>query len=141
MKRFSVAMLLLFAFGQCKKDDPEPLPEIASIVGKWREVAHVRIIGDSTITEVIPNEYSNVFEFRYDGAFLNERGKVPCCLPPTYFFHGVEFVPRPQASAEPDPLCASTYCAPCPEMRITQPIADGIIIEACGTVTSYTREK
>jgi hypothetical protein len=141
MNRFSLLVLILLAFSQCKKDDPEPFPEIALIVGKWRVVSYSRTVGDSLITSPVSKENSSIYEFRFDGVLLNEKGNMPCCLPQKYIFNGNVFEAKPHAPVLPDPSCIYVDCAPCPEMKITRPMADSLLIETCeGFYTSLVRE-
>jgi len=130
---------------QCREDkkvDPEPLPKIASIVGKWRVIAYTQTLGDSLITDSVAKENSYLYVFRFDGVLVNEKGYMPCCLPQKYFLNGSLFEAKPLAPAEFDPSCEYVYCAGCPEMRITRPTAVSLLIETCkGSYISLVQEK
>jgi hypothetical protein len=142
MTRLLLSILIILAFAGCRKENnPIPLEEIASIVGKWRVVEYRQVRGDSTTTQQVPKQNSWVYEFRYDGVVLNENGYVPCCLPSLYFLNGNEFKPKPAKPAELDPSCAYSLCAACPEMKITQTSPDSLTIETCqGSFTTFARE-
>lgn len=136
-------MLLLLVFTQCKKkEDPEPLPEIASIAGKWRVTAYSQTEGDSLVTTPASDGQPTIYQFRFDGAFLNENGYMPCCLSQKFTLNGQPFEQKPLAPVYVDPSCSLVYCMPCPEMIITTPIADVIMIETCkGNFMTLVREK
>lgn len=138
-------VLIVLAFVQCRENrnvDPVPLPEIASIAGKWRVVAYSQALGDSMITDTVARENAAFYVFRYDGVLVNENGYMPCCLPRNYFLNGNFFEATPLKPVEYDPGCQYVYCAGCPEMTITTPTADNLLIETCqGTFTSLVREK
>ncbi|KAA6438334.1 hypothetical protein FEM33_16700 [Dyadobacter flavalbus] len=138
-------ILIFLAFVQCResrKADPEPLPEIAAIAGKWRVIGYSRASGDSLITDTVARENAVFYMFRYDGVLVNEKGFRPCCLPQNYFLNGKFFEAKPLKPVEFDPACQNVYCAGCPEMAITTPAADNLLIETCkGTYTSLVREK
>jgi hypothetical protein len=96
MIRLLLSILILLALAGCKKEeDPTPLREIASIVGKWHAVEYRQTRGDSTITQLVAKQNAWVYEFRVDGVILNKNGYKPCCLPSTYFLNGNEFKPNP----------------------------------------------
>lgn len=142
MKRFLHLTLILFAFTQCKKENRDPLPEIASIVGKWRVVENIQTRGDSVITDPVAKAQSYVYEFRYDGVLLNAGGYVPCCLPSKYSLNGTPFVPNPATPVELDPVCAYSLCAVCPEMKLTQTSPDSLVMTTCpGSARVFVREK
>jgi len=142
MKRLPLLLLALFAFLQCKKENRDPMPGIASIVGKWRIVENRQTLGDSIVTEAVPKVNSYVYEFRFDGVLLNSSGYVPCCLPSHYFLNGKAFVPAPATPVELDPICAYSLCAACPEMKLTQTSPDSLAIETCaGSARVFIREK
>jgi len=142
MKKLITFVLLLTVFTQCKKrEDPEPLPEIASIVGKWRVTAYSHIAGDSLVTTPASDGQATIYQFRFDGAFLDENGYMPCCLPQKFTLNGQPFEQKPLAPVKLDPICSSVYCITCPEMKITTPIADVIMIETCkGNFMTLARE-
>ncbi|GGB96508.1 hypothetical protein [Dyadobacter sediminis] len=138
-------ILTFLAFVQCResrKVDPEPLPEIASIAGKWRVIAYSRASGDSLITDTVTTENAAFYVFRYDGVLVNENGYRPCCLPQNYFLNENFFEAKPLKPVESDPACQYVYCGGCPEMTLTTPTADNLLMETCkGTYTSLVREK
>ncbi len=142
MKTFALYVLVLFAFVQCKKENRDPLPEVASIVGKWRIVEYKQIRDDSTVTQKVSNADSYLYEIRYDGVLLNEAGYVPCCLPVEYSLNGKAFTPKPATALELDPVCSYSLCAPCPEMKLTLISPDRLTMETCtGYFSTFTREK
>lgn len=143
MTRLLLSLLVLIAFAGCKKEnDPAPLHEIASIVGKWRAVESRQTLGDSTTTRPVPKQNSWIYEFRFDGVLLNANGYVPCCLPSQYYLNGNAFKPKPAIPTELDPSCAYSLCAACPEMNVTQTSPDSLVIETCkGSFTTFAREE
>ncbi|MCE7060300.1 hypothetical protein [Dyadobacter sp. CY343] len=144
MNKLLLILLVLIGFSQCKKDNPapEPLPEVASIVGKWRVIAYGRTVGDSLVTEPVPAGERTVYEFRYDGMLLNEKGYLPCCISQRLVIDGKLFVPKPLGPVESDPSCIFLDCAPCPQVSITRPTADNLLIEPCtGIFMTLAREK
>lgn len=139
MKRLSLLVLLAFALVNCKNDDPDALPELESIVGKWRPVEHTKSGGTPV---VVTNGDIDFMEIRYDGVLLNKGGYRPCCSPTSYMLNGVPFEIVPQAPAELDPICASVSCVPCADLKITQISQDVIVTEYCGHYsTKFEREK
>jgi hypothetical protein len=142
MTKSRLFILMLLTFAGCKKENnPVPSPEVASIVGKWRAVEYRQSRGDSTITQPLTEENSWVYEFRFDGVVLNERGYVPCCLPSIYYLNGKEFRPDRTVPAELDPSCAYSLCVACPEMKITQTSPDSLTIENCKNYfTTFVRK-
>jgi len=145
MSKLSLVFLVLLAFLQCRKNnkaDPEPLPEIASIVGKWRIVAQIQTVGDSLITNPVAEENASLYVFRFDGILVNEKGNMFCCLPQNYFLNGNLFESKPLVPVEYDPGCKYVDCAGCPEMTIIQSTSDSLLIETCkGSYTSLVRQK
>lgn len=145
MSKLSLVFLVLLVFLQCRKDDkvdPEPIPEIASIVGKWRVTNYIQTVGDSLFTSPVAKENSLLFVFRFDGVLVNENGYMPCCLPQKYFLNGNLFEAKPLAPVEYDPGCKYVDCAGCAEMTIKRPTADSLLIETCkGSYTTLVREK
>jgi len=141
MTRQSLIIIILLTVIGCKKENETPLPEITSIVGKWRATEYRQTIGDSTTIQPLSRVNSWTYEFRSDGIILNKNGKIPCCLPLEYFLNGKQFWPKPVIPAELDPVCAYSLCAACPEMQITQTSSDSLRIETCkGSFTSFVRE-
>jgi hypothetical protein len=141
MTRLSLFVLFLFVLTECKREDPEPLAEVESIVGKWRAVQTTQTLGDSTTTQSVPNANAWVYEFRFDGVLLNKNGNRPCCIPSIFLLNGNEFKPSPSIPVELDPSCDYALCASCPEMNITQTSPDTIRIETCkGAFTTFAKE-
>ncbi len=142
MKTLSLFILALFVFVQCKKENRDPAPEITSIVGKWRIVEYRQTSGDSIVTRPVLRANSYIYEFRYDGVLLNGNGYVPCCLPSEYSLNGTAFVPKPTAPVELDPICATSLCGICPDIKLTQTAPDSLVMEACGGALGvFVREK
>jgi hypothetical protein len=144
MNKLLLILLVLFGFSQCKKDNPapEPLPEVASIVGKWRVIAYGRTVGDSLVTTPAAAGDKEIYEIRFDGMFLNEKGFLPCCMSQKLVIDGQVFVPKPLAPVKSDPGCMFLDCMPCPQIKITRPVADNLLIEPCtGLFLTLAREK
>ncbi|MCF0072837.1 hypothetical protein LZD49_20320 [Dyadobacter sp. CY261] len=142
MNKVSLFILVLIAFGQCKTNDLEPVPEIASIVGKWKVTAYSRTVGDSLITESVLKDETIIMVIRHDGVIADEQGRQRCCSPSKYLFNGKEFIPKPAATVDPAD-CSLVLCNPCMEMKITTPMSDPnvLAIECDGSYTWYVREK
>lgn len=142
MNKIALFVLALVAFGQCKKSDLEPVPEIASIVGKWKVTAYSQAVGDSLITKPVPEGESMAMVIRHDGVIADGQGRQGCCSPRKYSFNGKEFIPKPAATVDPSD-CSLVLCKGCPDMQITTPMSDpNVLLVACsGTYTWYAREK
>jgi hypothetical protein len=143
MARIVLLMSFVVVLACCKNSKgPDPLPEVAGIVGKWRMTENIVVRGDSTVVETLSKENAYVVGFRFDGTATNERGQRLCCEPSSYILNGVPFVIKtigtPPAG---DPGCASVRCAGCAEWILTQK-GDHLTIESCYSMkANYVREK
>lgn len=139
MKKISIAILAMLAMAACKKDKTDPIPEVASIVSKWRPVSYIRAGGD---TVSLVGQDVNLLIFRFDGVMLNEKGYKPCCSPDSYMLNGKRFEVKPQAPVEEDPSCIFVDCIKCEDLKMTLLSDDELLIDYClGTSTKYVREK
>lgn len=145
MNKIALFVLALVAFGQCRKSDLEPVPEIAPIVGKWRSTAYSWTLGDSLVSKSVPEGESIIMVIRHDGVIADEQGRQGCCSPSKYSFNGKEFIPKPAATVDPSD-CSLVLCKGCLDMQITTPMSDpDVLLVACGgqykQYTMYAREK
>lgn len=141
MNKVLLFILTLIAFVQCKNDSPLALADIRSIVGEWRMTAYRGKDGSTTVPDTTGQSRSLLIEIRADGVIVDGYGRLSCCPPLKYFFNDREFVPQPTAPVE-YPHCLLVLCGSCPEMRISMPAPDTLLVQSCGGGTStYVREK
>nr|WP_295927622.1 hypothetical protein [uncultured Dyadobacter sp.] len=142
MNKITLFVLALIAFGQCKKSDLEPVPEIARIVGKWRPTVFSYTLGDSLVSKPVPEGDAISIVIRHDGVIADDQGRQGCCSPRKYSFNGKEFIPKPAATVDPSD-CSLVLCKACVDMQITTPMSDpDVLAIACsGQYTMYAREK
>ncbi|MET7256045.1 hypothetical protein [Dyadobacter fermentans] len=143
MQRLVLLLLLSWAFTNCKRDksaEPQPLPEIAGIVGKWHLVETRYKAGDSTIVKNMTNEPQKAFSIRFDGVILYD-GYGSCCATSEYEINGNVFKVKPQKDVPYNENCGLVDCFACPKLIITQ-AGDEMTIESClGGIDKYVREK
>lgn len=143
MQRLVLLLLLLWAFTNCKRDqsaEPQPLPEIAGIVGEWHLVETRYKAGDSTIVKNMTNEPQKAFSIRFDGVILYD-GYGSCCATSEYEINGNVFKVKPQKDVPYNENCGLVDCFACPKLIITQ-AGDEMTIESClGGIDKYVREK
>ena len=145
MQRLALFLLLLWAFTNCKlnkseEPEPQPLPEISGVVGKWNLVEARYTSGDSTIVKNMTNEPQKAFSIRFDGVMLYD-GYGSCCATSEYEINGNVFKVKPQKDVPYDQNCGLVDCLTCPKLIITQ-TGDEMTIESClGGVNKYIRKK
>ncbi|MDR6805000.1 hypothetical protein J2Y45_002692 [Dyadobacter sp. BE34] len=143
MQRLALLLLLLWAFSNCKRDksaEPQPLPEVAGIVGKWHLVETRYTAGDSTVVKNMTNEPQKAFSIRFDGVMLYD-GYGSCCATYEYEINGNVFKVKPQKDVPYDINCGLVDCFACPKLIITQ-AGDEMTIESCfGGIDRYVRKK
>ena len=138
-------LLLLWAFTGCKRDksaepEPQPMPEVAGIVGKWHLVESRYTSGDSTVVKDMTNEPQKAFSIRFDGVILYD-GYGSCCATSEYEINGNVFKVKPQKDVPYNENCGLVDCFACPKLIITQ-AGDEMTIESClGGIDKYVREK
>jgi len=139
MKKISILIVMLFAMAGCKKHEPNPIPEIAPIMSKWRPVERIDSKGD---TISVASEQTDFLVFRFDGVIVNEAGYKPCCSPNSYILNGQRFEVKPQAPVQEDPSCIYVDCFVCQDTKITQLSENELLIEYClGNSIKFVREK
>jgi hypothetical protein len=139
MKGFLSLLVLAILLINCKKDnDPEPLPEVGDIAGKWQLTEQKYISGDSTITANIDEVIQRDIFIRYDGVILID-GYAACCVPNKYLINGKFFNVVPQEDTPSSNFICN--CMPCDELVITQ-TGDTMTLGYCnGGRSTYTRVK
>jgi hypothetical protein len=131
MKRSILLILLVVTLAFCKNKDkePQPVPEMTGIVGKWRLVSTEYVSGDSTIVQTAAPGESNIIAFRYDGILLNEAGQAACCAPSAYVLNGVKLEIKQVGDAPPiNPQCSYVDCWAAREWKLTQE-GDSLTVE------------
>lgn len=141
MKKLLCVLMLPLLLITCKKDDPEPEPEIASIVGKWRHIAYETTVDGEKVW--VPAEPQiQTITFRYDGLILGSDGLPPCCRPKSYHVNGVFFKVIPKTTVPGNAQCAFVDCIGCETWDIEQ-AGNDLIITLCEPTSSrskYIRE-
>ncbi len=141
MNKILLFIMMLAVFAECKNDSPLPLGKIQPIVGEWRVISYKATDGTTTVPDTSMKGRSLITVIRPDGVIVDGFGRMPCCPASKYFFNDKEFIPRPSAPIEPS-LCPMIFCGACPEMRITMPAPDTLLVQNCGGGTStLVREK
>jgi len=138
MNRLILFILIGFAFTTCKKDERDPVAELAAITGTWKPIART---SSDFVTTPVTNPEPDVIEFRYDGVMLNKNGFRPCCTPLSYTVNGIYMNIKPQAPAELDPVCATASCLSCQNFQVMQDNPDELITYCNGFSTRFVREK
>lgn len=129
MKKLLFALIIPFVLIACKKDDPDPVPEIASIVGKWKHIAYEKTENNEK-TWVPMNGESSTIIFRYDGLILDSKGLRRCCAPYKYNLNGVPFEVKPKEEVPVNAECSLVDCIGCEAWTIEQ-TGDEMIITLC----------
>jgi hypothetical protein len=139
MKGFVYLFVLSLLLINCKKDkDPEPLPEIADIAGRWNLTEQKYPSGDSTISANIDEVIQRDIFIRYDGVILYD-GYAACCPTNKYLINGNLFNVVAKEDIPYDAKCHLVDCMPCDELIITQ-TGNTMTVVRCGRATStYTR--
>lgn len=142
MNKNILLILLGFAITNCKKDEPGPPPEVASIVGRWRTVEYTEVKGDSILTHSIPKEQSRIIIFRFDGVMLEENGKQSCGTPGAYLLNDKLIEVKPQEPVPTTIDCTGLVGIWCPEyFKIIQRSSNEIATEWCTMKLRYVREE
>nr|WP_295926014.1 hypothetical protein [uncultured Dyadobacter sp.] len=128
MKNILFSFILLFVLVACKKDDPNPDPEIKEIVGKWKRTAIEKNVDGSNIW--VPTEGEpRYMVFRYDGVIFDENG-CRNCAPNSYYVNGRLFQVRPKEDVKNNSSCPMVDCIACATWDIDQS-DDELIITLC----------
>ncbi|WP_221391644.1 hypothetical protein [Dyadobacter sp. NIV53] len=140
MKQFIAYLLLILLLSDCKKSavDPETLPEIKNIAGKWRSDSYERTINGKKVWEKVT---ANYIIFRFDGVLLENNGLPACCTPESYNINGKPFQIVPKTPLDHNPQCDLIDCIICESWDIEQ-IDNEMIITYCimGGRIKYVRE-
>lgn len=130
MKQIFIFVLLVLTFSGCKKEEnQDPLPEIKTIVGKWRLDAYERIVNGEKVWEKVTGEPSYL-SFRFDGVILGKDGLPTCCAPTSFTLNGILFNIVPKAKLPENPQCALVDCYSCPIWEMEQN-EDQLILSYC----------
>ena len=142
MKKMLFALMISLVLISCKKDDPEPEPEIAAIAHRWKLTAYEKIVDGKKIWVPIDGE-PDYISFRFDGLILDSNGLPPCCSPRAYYLNGVLFEVKPKAEVPTNSYCISVDCIGCDTWDIEQ-TGNELIISLCEPFTDrrskYIRE-
>ena len=132
--------LYIFVLG-CKNERTEPLPEIKTIVGKWRLEAYERTENGQTTWEKVSGNEPSYLSFRFDGVILDSKGLPACCTPPAYKLNGTTFTVVPKADLPENKQCYLVDCIGCASWDIEQD-GDEMIISICkiGSRARYVRQ-
>lgn len=118
MKNFLFSSILLFVLVACKKDGPNPDPEIKEIVGKWKRIAIEKNVNGSNIW--VPTDGEPLYiVFRYDGVIFDENG-CRNCAPNSYYVNGKLFQVIPKEDAGSNASCPMVDCIACTIWDIDQ---------------------
>jgi hypothetical protein len=129
MKKLLFTLMISLVLVACKKDDPEPEPEIAAIVDRWKSTAYENMVNGKKIWVPVDGEPSYI-SFRFDGLILDSNGLPPCCSPRAYYLNGVLFEVKPKAGVPTNNYCISVDCIGCDTWDIEQ-TGNELIISLC----------
>ena len=129
MKKLLFALMISLVLVACKKDNPEPEPEIAAIVHKWKYAAYEKTVDGKKIWVPADGE-PNYISFRFDGLILGSNGLPPCCSPKAYYLNGVLFEIKPKATVPINVQCSFVDCIGCDTWDIEQ-TGNELIISLC----------
>ena len=133
MKKLLFTLIISLAAVACKKDDPEPEPEIAAIVSTWKHIAYENTVDGEKIWVPVDGE-SSYISFRFDGLILDSKGLPACCAPKAYYLNGVLFEVKPKAEVPINSYCISVDCIGCDTWDIEQ-TGNELIISLCEPFT------
>lgn len=111
MKKLLYLLLLPLLLLNCKKKDPEPLPVIKEIAGKWRLEANGKTVNGQKVWEKANDNPPYYLVFRFDGVLFDGEGKARCCAPDSLIVNGVPFKIKPLAPIPENPECHLLDCA------------------------------
>jgi hypothetical protein len=141
MREILFLLVILMIFSACKKDGPDPAPEIESIVGKWRLKALEKTEDGQKIWEEINiGAEPSYISFRFDGVLLDHKGLPFCCQPDSLTLNGNPFKIVPKAKLPDNPVCSVINCATCPNWEIQQN-GNEITIASCLNFVGRKYEK
>jgi len=119
MKKLLFALMISLVLVACKKDYPDPEPEIAGIVHRWKRIAYENTVNGEKVWVPIDGE-PDYISFRFDGLILGSDGLPPCCAPKAYYLNGVLFEVKPKAEVPVNMQCISVDCIGCDTWDIEQ---------------------
>jgi hypothetical protein len=141
MKKLLFALMIPLVLVGCKKDNPEPEPEIRSIVSTWKQIAYETTVNGNKVW--VPTQGEPGFlTFRFDGLILDSKGLPACCAPKAYYLNGVFFEVKPKAEVPINEQCALVDCVGCSTWNIEQ-TENELIVSLCEPLKSrskYIRE-
>ena len=131
MKHILLLFLISILSLQCKKDQtPDPDPQIASIVGRWRLAGYEIEENGKKVWKLNPNDITSYITFRFDGVMLDSKGLAMCCPPSAYKLNGTIFKIIPKAELAVNPQCGVIDCVSCETLQMDQS-GDELIITYC----------
>jgi hypothetical protein len=137
MKKLLLALIIPFVLVNCKKDDPEPAPEISALVYTWKHTAYEHVVNGEKVWVPIEIE-PRYISFRFDGLILDSKGLPACCAPRTYYVNGVLFEVKPKATVPVNEQCALVDCIECATWNIEQ-TGNELILSYCEPVTTRSK--
>lgn len=129
MKKLLIALMISHVLVACKKDAPEPEPEIAAIVHSWKLTAYENTVDGKKIWVPVDGE-PYYFSFRFDGLILDSNGLPVCCSPKAYYLNGVLFEVKPKAEVPVNVQCGLVDCISCDTWNIEQ-TGNELIVSLC----------
>ncbi len=137
MKQLLLLIAVLLMCISCKKDAPEPDPEVAWLVGNWQEIAREQTVDGELQWEAV--QQGAFLTFRFDGVLLNEKGLPACCGPTAFNINGVDYPIVPKAKIEENPACSLVDCFPCATWDLEQNGNELILSPCLGPRTKYVK--
>lgn len=129
MKKLLFTLIIPFVLFACKKDNPEPKPEIETIIGTWKQTAYENLVnGKKTWVPTVGEPY--YMSFRSDGLILDSNELPACCAPKAYYVNGVLFEVKPKTSVPVNERCMLVDCVGCATWDIEQ-TGDELILTIC----------
>jgi hypothetical protein len=138
MKKLLFALMISLVMVACKMDEPEPEPEIAAIVDRWKLTAYENTVNGEKVWVPVQGE-PYYMSFRFDGVILDSKGLPACCSPKAYYLNGVLFQIKPKTEVPVNQQCALVDCIGCDTWSIEQ-TGNELIVTLCEPFTA-TRSK